>query len=109
MDDKIVPFPDPATKPRDGELEISRTWIECLSEAIAMRTEQGYDYRHPTGPEIRSIAKRIGPLVGEHGLESPVVFRAAAALVTMCHPVGVLCLLAGIPTARGRQRKRGGR
>jgi hypothetical protein len=122
MDDRIVPFPAPATKPRDGEQEISRAWIECLSEAIAMRTEQGFDYRLPTAPEIRNTAKRIGPLAGEFGLESPIVFRAVAALVTMVHPFVLLCLLAGIPTAadprlrwakvaraRGRQRKRGGR
>jgi hypothetical protein len=122
MADKIVPFPAPATKRRDGELEISRLWNECLSEAIAMRTEQGFDYRQPTGPEIRNTARRIGPLAGEFGLESHVLGRAVAALVTMCHPFVVLCLLAGIPTAadgrrrrakaaraRGRLRKRGGR
>lgn len=85
MDDRIVPFPAPATKPSDGELEISRAWIECLSEGIAMRTEQGFDYRLPTAPEIRNTAKRIGPLAGEFGLESPIVFRAVAALVTMVH------------------------
>ena len=118
--DRIVPFPPPATNPRDGEQEISRAWIACLTEAIAMRTEQGFDYRLPTAPEIRNTAKRIGPLAGEFGLESPIVGRAVAALVTMVHPFVLLCLLAGIRTAadarqrrakvaraRGRQRKRG--
>jgi hypothetical protein len=99
MGDESVPRPNPETKePRPGEPAISQAWLECLSEAIQMRTEQEFQYRLKTGPELKESAYNIGPLAGEFGLESPVFFRAVAALVTQCHPLVLLAALAGVRT-----------
>ncbi|MGH7702594.1 MAG: hypothetical protein ACREMO_05845 [Gemmatimonadales bacterium] len=90
-----------------------------MSEAIQMRTEQQFQYRLKTGPELRQSAKDMGPLVGEFGFESPIVYRAVGALITLCHPLVLLAAFAGIPTsvprrpsrvpAAERRRLRGGR
>ncbi len=105
MGDESVLRPNQNTKdPRPGEPEISQAWLECLSDAIQMRTEQEFQYRLKTAPELRQSARDMGPLAGEFGLESPVFFRAVGALITMCHPLVLLAALAGSVTAEeGRQ------
>ncbi len=95
-----------AKAPRPGEPEIAQAWLACLTEAIEIRTEQGFQYRFKTAPEVRRSAMDIGPLAGEFGLESPVLYRALAMLITMVHPLVLLALLAGIPTAERTRPRR---
>jgi hypothetical protein len=83
-----------------GERQVREEWIEALGAALALRTEQDYDYRFKTAPQVRTAAQDIGAqLAGPYGVESPQVYRAVAALVTMCHPTVLALLLAGIPPA----------
>ena len=83
-----------------GERQVREDWLAALSDAQALRREQDLDYRFLTAPEIRSAAQRIGPLLaGPYGPESEPVYRAVAALVTLCHPTVLALLLAGVPPA----------
>jgi hypothetical protein len=107
MGDESVPRPGPDTEePRPGEPELSQAWLECLSEMIQARTEQEFQYRLKTGPELRDCAYRLGPIAGEFGLDSPELFRAVAALITLCHPLVLLAACAAIPTAAPRRAPR---
>lgn len=107
----LPPQPPEAKAPRPGEPEIAQAWLECLTEAIAMRTEQRFHYRLKTAPELRQSAWDMGPLAGEFGVESPVLCRALAALITMVHPLVLLATLAGIhpPTRKRRSLRPPGR
>jgi hypothetical protein len=107
MADDSVPGPSQEAKePRPGEPEICEAWLACLNEAIQLRTEQRFQVRLKTGSELRQSAREIGPLAGEFGVESPVFFRALAALITLGHPLVLLAALAGLdpPTARRQTR-----
>lgn len=110
MADKIVPLRGAQQKDANGRIDpvVAEGWIACLEQAVLARREQLYAYPFKTADEVRDLAIRIGPLAGEHGLESPVTYRAVAALVTICHPVVLALMLAGVPTkaeARARQRR----
>jgi len=83
-----------------GERQVREEWLQALRDAYELRIEQDLEYRFLTAPQVRSAAQRIGPLLaGPYGPESEPVYRAVAALVTMCHPTVLALLLAGVPPA----------
>ena len=107
MGAKIVPLPTPAEKfKKEEDRLVAENWANALREALAARREQRYAYPLKTGPEARETAKRIGSLAGEYGLDSPVTYRAVAALVTMCHPIVLALMVAGIRTKAEMRRRR---
>jgi hypothetical protein len=109
MDSKIVLLPTAAEKSRQAEDRVvAENWASALREALAARREQRYAYPLKTGPQARETAQRIGPLAGEYGLDSPVTYRAVAALVTMCHPIVLALMVAGIRTKAEMRRRRPG-
>ncbi|HUG35667.1 MAG TPA: hypothetical protein VML54_01885, partial [Candidatus Limnocylindrales bacterium] len=79
--------------------------------ALAMRRDDP-PRRMTTAPEIKALAQQIGPIAARFGIDSAVTARAVAALVTMCHPVVLACMLANAPMGRDGvppRRKRGRR
>jgi hypothetical protein len=108
MDSKIVLLPTATEKSRQAEDHVvAENWATALREALAARREQRYAYPLKTGPQARETAQRIGPLAGEYGLDSPVTYRAVAALVTMCHPIVLALMVAGIRTKNEMRRRPG--
>jgi hypothetical protein len=80
-----------------GERKVRKEWLQALSDAPARR-EQDLDYRFLTAPEIRLAVQHIAALLaGPDGPESEPVYRAVADLVTMCHPIVLVLLLASVP------------
>jgi hypothetical protein len=109
MDSKIVLLPTATEKSQQAEDRVvAENWATALREALAARREQRYAYPLKTGPQARETAQRIGPLAGEYGLDSPVTYRAVAALVTMCHPIVLALMVAGIRTKAEMRRRRPG-
>lgn len=108
MDAKIVPLEAEEKNIRKQMRINAENWIGYLGEACSLRIHQQYEYRLLTAPEIRSAAKRIGPLLADPlGIDSAPVYRAVGALITMGHPVVLAMLLAGIsPMGEVKARRR---